>query len=180
MTAGPDTQAISRELGKQLPFWDRTIELVVSTHPDSDHLTGLVEVLRRYGVGQVICPDFPADSLIYQQWTGLLAAKKIKITTAESGQTINFGNGIRIDVLGPTVPAGFAAGSDDNGTVLRVSDGNISFLLTGDMSVKGEFALIAEGADLGSTVLKVGHHGSAGSTSEEFLDAVTRRRWLFL
>jgi len=146
--------------------------LVVSTHPDSDHLTGLVEVLRRYGVGQVVCPDFPSDSLIYTQWGDLLAEKDVKTTIAQSGQTINFGNGIRIEVLSPTVPAGFTAGSDDNGVVLRLTDGKVSFLLTGDISAQGEFALIAERADLESSVLKVRSSWFSRLYFRRFLDAV--------
>ena len=54
---GPSPQTLARELGDRMPFWDRTIELVVLTHPHDDHLSGLVEVLKRYRVEQVLYPD---------------------------------------------------------------------------------------------------------------------------
>jgi competence protein ComEC len=62
---GPSPQALTRELGERMPFWDRTIELVVLTHPHEDHLSGLVEVLERYTVEQVLYPDLDYDSSLY-------------------------------------------------------------------------------------------------------------------
>ena len=79
------------------------------------------------------------------------------------------GDGIEIEILNPDVPFQFDDESDDNGVVLRLTMGKVSFLLTGDISGTGEFALIADRADLNSTVLKVAHHGSAYATTAEFL-----------
>lgn len=158
-----------------MPFWDRNIELVIMTHPDSDHLAGLIEVLRRYRVLQVVCPDFNIDTVLYEQWQTLLSDHHIRVTLAVEGQKIALGNGATIDVLSPRVPPGFPEGSDDNGVVLRLTAGKTSFLLTGDITAQGEFALITERANLESTVLKAAHHGSANSNTEEFLDVVRPR-----
>lgn len=170
---GPSAQTITNQLGKYMPFWDRNIELVVMTHPDSDHLTGLVEVLRRYNVEKVLSPGFNTTTQLYAEWRELLAEKKIETTVACKGQSIDLGNGIVMNVLSPEVPAHFAEGSDDNSMVMRLVDGKFSFLLTADIYTPAEQYLMADRTDLQSTVLKVAHHGSAESTSAGFLNAVS-------
>ena len=83
---GPSAQAISGELSKHLPFWDRTIELVVLTHPHTDHLTGLLEVLQRYKVQQVLYLDTDYQTPPEQEWLSLIREKGIKSTLAKAGQ----------------------------------------------------------------------------------------------
>jgi competence protein ComEC len=80
--------------------------------------------------------------------------------------------GASIEVLSPQLPPEFPDGSDDNGIVLRLATGNVSFLLTGDITARGEFTLTAGRADLRSTVYKAAHHGSANSNTAEFLGVV--------
>ena len=171
---GPSPQAISLGLGQKMPFWDRTIDLVVLTHPHSDHLTGLVEVLQRYEVKQVLSPDLDCDSLICDEWLSLIEEKNVKYTTAQAGQQIDLGDGIVIKVLNPQIPHLAATGSDmdNNGVVLHISMDNISFLLTADIMWEAEFELITQRVDLTSTVLKVAHCGSDTSTTPEFLAVV--------
>jgi competence protein ComEC len=178
---GPSPQTLTRELGERMPFWDRTIELVVLTHPDNDHISGLVEVLERYRVEQVLYPDLEAlkdfeDPLsLYQKWKELIEDKDIASTTAQAGQEIELGEGITMTVLNPT--ATLLEGTDDdvnnNGAVLRLSWGRVSFLFTADITWEGEFAIISRGGELACTVLKVAHHGSYTSTSPEFLEAAS-------
>lgn len=169
---GPSPQAINMELGSHMPFWDRKIELVVMTHPDSDHLSGLVEVLQRYQVEHIICPDFSSDSSLYQRWQSLLSDRCSNVTIAAAGQRIDLGNGATIDILNPHVPPEFSEGSDDNGIVLRLAVGKTSFLLTADITAQGEFALISGRAHMESTVFKAAHHGSANSNTAEFLHVI--------
>ncbi len=171
---GPSPQAVSLELGKRLPFWDRTIDLVILTHPSADHVTGLVEVLRRYEVKQVLYPDLIFESDIYDEWLNLIQEKDIKYTLAQAGQQINLGREVVIEVLNPQTPllTGTQSDTDNNGVVLRISAGEVSFLLTADTMWETEFELITRRANLTSTVLKVGHHGSNTSTSPEFLAVV--------
>ena len=171
---GPDPQKIGLELSKKLPFWDRTIDLMVSTQPQADHVTGLVEVLQRYKVKQVLDADASYDSLIYQQWLELVEQKEIKRDIARAGQEIDLGHGIRIEVLNPP-PELFQGTShdvDNNGVVLRLVWGKVSFLFTADIRQEAEFELIGQRANLRSTVLKVAHHGSKTSTLPQFLAAV--------
>jgi competence protein ComEC len=93
---GPDPQKINLELSKKLPFWDRAIDLIVCTQPQADHVTGLVEVLQRYKVKQVLEPGVSYNSSIYQEWCNLVEEKQIKRNTARAGQEIDLGNGINI------------------------------------------------------------------------------------
>jgi competence protein ComEC len=168
---GPSAQAISGELGKRMPFWDRTIELVVLTHPHTDHLNGLLEVLQRYKVLKVLYLDTDYQTPPEQEWLSLIQEKGIKAAPARAGQMINLGADETIEVINPSqkdssVPA------MDNGIVLRLSDSKVSFLLTSDISAEAELDLITRRADLSSTVLKVAHHGSDNSSSAAFLAVV--------
>jgi len=171
---GPSPQAITLELGDRMPFWDRTIELVISTHPHSDHLAGLLEVLQRYQVEQVLYPDLDDldyESPLYEEWLELVEEKDIPCTPAQAGQQIDLGDGVIITVLNPPMPllTGTESDIDSNGVVLRLSMGRASFLLAADIGQEAEFALIEQRADLVSSVLKVAHHGSYTSTTPEFL-----------
>jgi competence protein ComEC len=171
---GPSPQAISLELSDKMPFWDRTIELVILTHPHADHITGLVEVLQRYEVEQVLYPDLDCSSPLCEEWLRLLKEKDIPCTLAQAGQQIDLGKGVVLRVLNPQTPQITGTGSDidNNGLVLRLSLGKTSFLLTADIMWQAEFELIEQRAALASTVLKVGHHGSETSTTPEFLAVV--------
>jgi len=171
---GPSPQALSLELGEQMPFWDRTIELVILTHPHADHITGLVEAVRRYRVERVLYPESDYGLPVCQEWLGLIGEKDIECTIAQAGQEIDLGDGIMMKVLNP--PATPLSGTDsdinNNSVVLQLSAGEVSFLLTGDIEREAEYGLIARGSDLRGTVLKVGHSGSKTSTTPEFLAAV--------
>ena len=171
---GPDPQAVTLELSEKLPFWDRTIDLVVCTHAHADHVTGLVEVLQRYGVRQVLEPGIPYETPIYQEWLRLIEIKGIEYNIARARQEIELGNGIRLEVLNPpeSLFEGTGYDVDNNGVVLRLSWGQISFLSVSDVGEEVELELIQQRSDLRSTVLKVAHHGSDTSTSRQFLAAV--------
>lgn len=171
---GPDPQKINLGLSKKLSFWDRTIDLVISTQPQADHITGLVEVLQRYKVKQVLESGFPYDSYIYQEWLNVIEDKQIKHKITHAGQEIDLGNGTKLEMLNPPVKLfqGTSHDVDNNGVVLRLNWGRVSFLFTADIRDEAEFELVSQRANLKSTVLKVAHHGSKTSTSTQFLAAV--------
>jgi competence protein ComEC len=172
---GPNPQAIRLELGKRLPFWDKTIDLVILTQPQADHVTGLIEVLKKYNVPQVIEPEITYDSVTYQQWLKSVDDNEIKHEIGHTGQDVNLGNGIKLEILHPSSPLlqDTSDDIDNNGMVLRLSWNEISFLFTADISREAEWHLVAQRANLKSTVLKVAHHGSQTSTSPEFLAVVS-------
>lgn len=148
---------------------------MILTHPHSDHLNGLIEVLQRYEVKQVLTPDIDYNSPLYDEWLRLIREKNIKCTAAQEGQQIDLGNDTTMQILNSPKPLLTAAESDidNNGSiVLRLSTGKASFLFTADIGAEVERELISKRADLKSTVLKVAHHGSDTSTTQELLAVV--------
>ncbi len=170
---GPGPQALELELGRLMPFWDRTIELVVLTHEHADHITGLVDVLKDYQVGRVLLPAFESDLPVCQEWRRLIEEKAIPAAAACAGQVITLGD-VTIYVLNPppTPLTGTDSDIDNASIVLRVELGEVNFLLCGDMGREGENELLMQRLAAKTTVLKVGHHGSASATSAAFLDVV--------
>jgi competence protein ComEC len=168
---GPSPQRLAQELSQQMPFWDRTLELVISTHADADHLTGLVEALRRYEVKQIVHPGIAADTALYAEWRNLIAAKNVPETVLEAGQRIRLAGGLELEVFNPF--AGSGADTNVASLVIGLALRDISFLFTGDITAAAEEELVYRRLLPDATVLKVSHHGSGGSTSGAFL-AVAR------
>lgn len=171
---GPDAAGVCRGLGEALPFWDRTIELVVLTHPDGDHLNGLIEVLRRYRVKQVLTGPAEGMSAAFAEWRRLLAEEGITPIQAEAGMGIIMSGGVHLAVLHPDPASSRISSGDPNegSVVLRLEYARFSLLLAADIGTETEGCLLRGDQRLQSTVLKVAHHGSDTSTSEEFLNAV--------
>ncbi len=171
---GPDPQLLLQRLGETMPFWDKSIDLVVLTHPSQDHLAGLLGVLTRYEVGRAIENGFPDNSSLYTEWQKTITSKGIPVTLAERSQVVDLGKGATIEMLNPpeTLIQGTSSDLNSNAIVLRLTYHEVSFLLTGDLSSEGESLLLDNGSDLRSSVLKVGHHGSKNATSPAFLAAV--------
>ncbi len=172
---GPSPQALLSELGRAMPFWDRQIELVVLSHPDQDHLLGLLGLVERYQVEHVL--DYAGDSNLelFAQWQNELRNRGIPTQKAQAGMTIELDDGIRLDVLhpAPNLLASEMISTNNASTVLRLVYGQVSFLFTGDLEQEGENMLLQTTAPLDSTVLKVSHHGAKEATSEAFVKAVS-------
>ena len=162
-------------LGRALPFWDRRLDIVVLTHADLDHFGGLAEVVRRYDVERVIENGLPSDDALYKAWRQELSKSgAAEAPSAARGQRIELGGGAVMEVLGPPSGTIVAPGSADNnnGIVMRLVYGEVSFLLAADIEEEAELELAALGTDLRSSALKVAHHGSRTSTTPAFLRAV--------
>jgi len=171
---GPDPEKICLELGDKLPFWDRTIEMVILTHPDVDHITGLVEVLQRYEVKQVLTSGQECDSSVCMEWRRLIEEKDIEHTIARAGQRIALSGEVSLEVLHPqrTLLQATASDVNNNSVVLRLVFHDFSLLLPGDVFEEAEQHLLDQRSSLRSTALKVAHHGSDTSSCPEFLAGV--------
>jgi len=147
------------------------IDLLVATHPHSDHIGGMQRVLAAFPVGRVLDSGLPHPSSIYEHFLETIDQKNIPYRVAEQGQTIDVDPALRVLVLSPPAQR---IGDDPNinSLVLRISYGTIDFLMTGDLGGEGEDALIRSGYPLDAEILKVGHHGSSSSTSPAFLARV--------
>ena len=169
---GGSNKKVLRKLGGVMPFYDRSIDIVLATHPDKDHTGGLPDILKRYEVEAVITSDVQSDTSAYREFEKIIDDKRIKKIFARAGQIIWLSNDIYIEIL---FPDRSTSGWDSNtaSVVARLVYGDTEFLLTGDSPKKIEKYLTAQyGGKLHSDILKLGHHGSRTSTSRIFLSAV--------
>jgi competence protein ComEC len=167
---GPDSKILEK-LSKVMPFWDKTIEVLILTHPDKDHLTGQISVLKHYKVENLIWNGLKSEITEYKEWENLVQEKQIKIFKVQDYKRVKEKNLI-LTFLWPKNSSNFAfQNSNDFSIVAKLKYYQNSFLFTGDISSLGEKALISlwDKKTLESQVLKVAHHGSKYSTSEEFL-----------
>lgn len=160
--------AISRHMN----FYDRSIDLVIATHPDLDHIGGLVTVLKRYSVLIFLYSGLHSGITAYQQLTHELITSNVSIVTTDVGQTIVLDKDTYLQVLSPYWKSNLKD-PNEKSVVIRLVYGDTSVILTGDASVFNEYDMVSVyGNSLSSDVLKLGHHGSKTSSSSLFLDAV--------
>lgn len=170
---GPDNSVLN-SLGAAMPRYDKTIELVVISHPDKDHVAGLVEVLRRYSVSRVLATFAAHDLSEYEEIKRLIAEKEIPVTIARSPMRVSWASG-HMDVLYPFEISQREAAeisSNARSIVNRLVFGKTSVLFTGDIEAAQETELVFRGVALDADILKVAHHGSKSSSTGRFLDAV--------
>lgn len=177
MDTGQNNGGLVYCLGKVVPFWDRTIEMVVITHADADHSGALGELAERYRLKMVLTSPVAHDRVSKM-------VPGIEMRTGVAGQVLRWG-GIEGAVLWPVEPLPEVRGlraNDDNetGLVMRmVFPGGNSLWLAGDTGKVVEHYLLERGAVLPTTVLKVAHHGSASASSPAFLQALQpRQAWI--
>ena len=168
---GPDGDATSAALAEAMSRGDRSLDLMVRTHLDSDHSHGLLAVLDRYSVGAVVVGPSPPESEVQPQWEQRLRQHNIVAVEVREGYSIQLDKEVELMVLNPP-PDRLMGESNNDSVAMRLTYGNVSVLLAADMEEEAEERLATGGADLFSTVLKVGHHGSSTSTTQRFLDAV--------
>jgi len=172
---GPSPEQLIRALGRQMPFWDHSIDLVILTHPDEDHMAGLIPLFERYHVGRVLTSAVTLDAEEARPWREAVDAAGVPVVVTERGMQILLGPATRLDVLHPGAEllSGTPSDENNNSVVLRLTYGQTSFLLTGDLEAEGERALLASGEPLAAQVLKISHHGSSRATTAAFLRAIT-------
>ncbi|HNU96656.1 MAG TPA: MBL fold metallo-hydrolase [Candidatus Portnoybacteria bacterium] len=170
---GPDA-SILEKLGRVMNFYDHYIDIVLLTHPEQDHINGLIEVLKRYNVGEIVFTGTIRDTAQYQEFINLIKNKNIPIKIAYQGEKIDFGDGINLNILYPFENLKNQKLSDNNNSsiVSKLVYKNFELLLTGDIEKSVENKLIKEKVNLTADVIKIAHHGSKTSTSEAFLKAV--------
>lgn len=170
---GPDSSVL-RELPRVMPWFDRSLDVVVATHPDKDHIAGLVDVLARYEVATIVRTENESDTAVSSAFI-LVAAEEAGATThfARAGDVLALGASTTLTLFSPASnPAEWE--SNNSSIVARLTYGEADFLLTGDAGVGIEEYLVATyGTVLESEVLKLGHHGSDTSTSPLFLHMVS-------
>ncbi len=171
---GPDLSALEG-IGTRMSAFDRSIDLLVLSHPHLDHVASFPEILRRYDVKAVLLTGVAYEMGTYQEFFAILKEKQIPLIIADPHNDIAIDRGLLLDVLWPK-PEFFGQAFDgdmnDNSVVMKVIYGEDSMLLAGDMEEVEEGELLGSGTDVSADILKVGHHGSRSSTSTGFLLAV--------
>jgi competence protein ComEC len=170
--AGPPSGATLRELARVMPFWDRTIDVAVLSHPDLDHIGGFPQIFARYEIGAVLQSGASSDNGVHDAMQLAIKEEGAGHITARTGMQIELGGGVVADIL---YPSSDMSGSETNSAsiVLRIRYGTTAFLLSGDLPQQQEEYIAKQFGDgLHAQVLKLGHHGSRTSTSPYWLSAV--------
>jgi competence protein ComEC len=152
------------------------LDLFILTHPHMDHYGGLFQALKLLTIGQFLDSGAPTNSTTYLKLLRELKAKQVKYKISRRGDHFSFGNDIKVDILAPEDPLIKNSRSDTNNAsiVAKLTYNKVTFLFTGDMEEESQDKLLKEGvADLQADILKVAHHGSRYTSSNEFLKAVS-------
>ncbi len=172
MDAGPDLSALQK-LSEVLPLLRRRVDLIVLSHPHQDHLGAFPDLLERYQVDAALLSGIQYPNADYLRMLRLMKEKNVRVMIPDPSKDIDMGDGVVLDVLYPKPGLLGKKGSEDDvnntSVALRVLYKDQSILLTGDMEVPEEHKILATGADVSATILKVAHHGSRTSSSTGWL-----------
>ncbi|KKR05290.1 MAG: late competence protein [Parcubacteria group bacterium GW2011_GWC2_39_14] len=172
---GPDN-SILNELGAVMPFWDKEIDLMILSHPHSDHVAGLVEVLRRYKVKKILYTGVIHTAPDYLAWLKEIKDRKIPLEIVNKKSEIMIGSSVKLELLYPqkSFLNQRVVNLNNTSIVARLVYDQTSFLFTADIEKEVEQELLRYDEEIfDSNVLKVAHHGSESSSSLEFLLAVS-------
>ncbi len=170
---GGRNKKVISQIGKKLPWSDRSIDIVMETHPDADHIGGLPAVLDRYKVGLFMEPGVESENELDDAIRARVEKRGIRDILARRGQVIDFGDGVKLIILFPNQDVSRWE-TNDASIVVKLVYGDRSFLLTGDSPLRVENILMSlDKKILDSDVLKAGHHGSRTSTSLAYAEAVS-------
>ncbi|MCX6752677.1 MAG: ComEC/Rec2 family competence protein [Candidatus Nomurabacteria bacterium] len=174
MFDGGPARSVLGPLARVMSPFDKSIDAIVITNPDADHIGGFLDILKNYKVGVVFESGALTDSKTYQNFKEEIKKQKIPNILAKRGMRLDIGGGAFIDVLFPDRDVS-AWATNDGSVVARFTYGKTSIMLTGDAPIKTEKIILKENPakELQSEILKVGHHGSRTSTSSEFVKAVS-------
>jgi competence protein ComEC len=171
---GPDGTVL-RRLSQELPWFDTSLDMILGTHPDKDHIGGLVDVLKRYKVAKIITTENTGETMVASSFQKGLLNEGVPVEMARAGQVYQLGASTTLTIFAPANNPVMLE-SNTASIVARLSYGEIDFMLTGDApSSIEEYLVKMYGKQLQSEVLKLGHHGSKTSSSDSFLDTVAPR-----
>jgi competence protein ComEC len=171
---GGEDKKIIKRLSEELSWWDRKIDLMILTHPHSDHVGGLVDVLQRYEVLKILYTGARHNSPDYLTWLKLIREKEVNLNIINHQQKILLADALVLDIIYPGSQDLIDNQKNLNNTsiVARLSYGKTSFLFMGDAEIETEEILLEEQKELKADVLKIGHHGSDTSSTDNFLRMV--------
>lgn len=146
------------------------LDALVGTHPHEDHIGGMDMVVKAFDIGSIYMPKISTTTRTFKDLLNAIGKKGLKIDTAKAGVDIGIDKSVKISILAPN--SSDYEELNDYSAVIKLTYNKTSFLLTGDAGNISEREMLSKGYSLKADVLKVGHHGSRTSTSDEFLKAV--------
>ncbi len=169
---GPGNFVIE-ELNEVMPFFDKSIDMIVLTHPHADHVDGLVEVLKRYEVDLVLATGVKGGDSGGAEFWKEVKNLGVEVEIARAGRDFVAGS-VVMDILYPTEElAGKEVDNLNNSSIAMVVEyEDVRVLLTGDLEEEAEAELLKAGVDLKADIYKAGHHGSKTASTLEFLEKV--------
>jgi competence protein ComEC len=168
-----DRRSIGEAVVSEYLWWRGmdTLDYVLATHADADHIDGLNDVLRNFTVDAALVARSPGNDPEYAKFARTVSTTRTNLATLQASDVMRFGN-ITIEVLWPPATTDLNAPSRNNDSiVLHVTYGNRKFLMTGDIEKPAERALVESGEDLQADLVKVPHHGSKTSSTAPFIAA---------
>lgn len=171
---GPNKSVVAN-LSRVMPFYDRSIDIVILTHPHNDHFAGLVDVFKHYDIDLFVESGIAGQSPVYQELRRIIEGKSINKRTARAGERIMLDKNLWLDIVAPIDSISQAENENPNEVMVvgRLVYDETSFLFTGDMEKTEEISLALSDLDLDSDILKVAHHGSRNSSTLLFLEKIT-------
>ncbi len=166
---GGPTDAVLEKLHQRMSYFDRDIDVMIATHGDADHITGLIPVLEQYDVKQFVKSPIEAHTGIFDDLLSHITQEGSEVHTGEKGDVIDFGDGVVAYVLYPGADISPKTETNDASVSVVVTYGEQSFLLTGDLGSTHEGELIQAILPKHITAYKAGHHGSKYSSGEQLL-----------
>lgn len=170
LDGGPDGSVLSR-IGALMPFYDRSIDMLIVSNPDKDHFAGFIDVLKNYQVGNIMEPGTVSQTATYRVFEDTVREKNVPDILARRGMVIDLGGGAHLDILFPDRDVS-GISINEGSIIAKLVYGSTSFLLEGDAPQNIENYLVSlDGKNLDVDVLKLGHHGSKTSSGDALLAA---------
>lgn len=147
-----------------------SLDYVIGTHPDADHIGGLDVIVYKYNCDTVIMPDYEKDTKTYQELVDVIHDKNMKITYPVVGEQYTLGEA-KFTIIAPNSNS-YGGNANDYSVAILLEYGKNRFLFTGDAEEASETEMLSNGIELSADVYKVAHHGSRSASTQEFLNAV--------
>jgi competence protein ComEC len=170
---GPNDSVVNK-LDESIPFYNHKLDAVVLTHPHADHVAGLVAVANKYQINKVYMSGVTHTAPEYLAFLEILKGKNVDVQLVKAGDSLDFGDGIKLDFLFPlTKMENQTVDNLNNSSVVtKLSWGDSSAIFMGDLESEGQDELLASNQNVKANIIKISHHGSKDSVNASFLVAV--------